>query len=76
LFGAGPVKTASFIDALIYGNKREKKNATKQLAPLQNLIHFKVLNTVLSPIGAGDIDDKVLDRVYGIDKMRLYDRDR
>ena len=75
LFGAGPTKTADFIDALITGTKREKKSATKQLIILQNLIQFKIANQALEPIGLGDLDDKVLDRVYGIDTMNYYDRD-
>ncbi len=75
LFGAGPTKTADLISALISGTKKDKKNATKQLAPLQNLVQFKILNKALELGDLGDLDDKLLDRVYDIDNMKPYDRD-
>lgn len=76
IMGPAYSKSRSWWEAYNSGDPYALKFRTKQLIPLQNLYPFKALNKILSPIGMGDLDDTVLDKIFDTEPKRKFGRKR
>ena len=76
IMGPALSKTQMWWQAYNSGDPYALKFRTKQLILLQNLYPFKALNKILRPIGMGDLDDTVLDKIFDTEPKRKFGKSR